>query len=377
MASNLTIVSTVLSRWQKHHHRFFPDMTCALLTDEQESVLMLNRGRDSRRASFPLAQVRVDEGRVWIYPGIADAVLAHEFLLAGVPAEDIVRGIPPVPLVTDPTAIPDIASLYTPGSSPASQDEPTDLPTTAHDAIIQVLDICQAQQAARFPKTTFFPLTDRLGGHYVLMSRSTESRHASHEVDVALVMHDGQIWVQKDATENGVVGLLLGRGIPAAQIVPGYLPPQQRVHVVAGSPLVPSLLVPVDSPGLQPPPVHGAGSNLGMVIGYRAIIDSIFRFHERWGLNGAVSTPDNWVYGVRDTTRDCYALIDYRWMLGEPGSGMWMFVQLVAGQYIIQIDHSKRSLALELLEEGVPRSDIWWDRLDGDMTCFADVPLLP
>ncbi len=63
---------------------------------------------------------------------------------------------------------------------------------------------------------------------YLLITLGTEGDKRTHDCIVHLEIIDRQIWIQCDGIESGIATDLIGAGIPANQIVLGFLPPERR-----------------------------------------------------------------------------------------------------------------------------------------------------
>ncbi len=75
------------------------------------------------------------------------------------------------------------------------------------------------------PTITVF---DREGGHYLLLNQGWDGYKRVHNVWVHLDVIDGNVWVQKDGTQDGIAAALVQVGIPRERIVLAFQHPSRR-----------------------------------------------------------------------------------------------------------------------------------------------------
>ena len=73
-------------------------------------------------------------------------------------------------------------------------------------------------------------LFDRERDHYALVTSGWNSGKRVHFVLAHVNIVGGKIWIEKDSTEDGVATELVEAGIPKAQIVLAFRPPEVRAR---------------------------------------------------------------------------------------------------------------------------------------------------
>jgi hypothetical protein len=108
------------------------------------------------------------------------------------------------------------------------------LDTVARDAAIveqALLDYASIPYALDDVETT--PIFDRERGRFLLIVKGWEGKHRERRVYESLIhveVRDGLIWVEHDATEEGIAADLLRAGIPKERIVLGFHRPDVRAE---------------------------------------------------------------------------------------------------------------------------------------------------
>lgn len=72
------------------------------------------------------------------------------------------------------------------------------------------------------------PLFDDANQSYLLLDSNWLGKEYVHHTPIHVDIIDGKIWVQYDDTEDGFASDLLEAGVPAADIVLGFRPPELR-----------------------------------------------------------------------------------------------------------------------------------------------------
>jgi hypothetical protein len=71
---------------------------------------------------------------------------------------------------------------------------------------------------------------DTMNHHYLYMRYDWKDFTRRYDIYVHIEIRDGQIWVQRDNTDYGVVDELVRLGVPKSQIVLGFHPPYKRPY---------------------------------------------------------------------------------------------------------------------------------------------------
>ncbi len=71
---------------------------------------------------------------------------------------------------------------------------------------------------------------DEARDNYLLLSVGWTKQGRMLTPTLYIRLHDGKIWVENDWTEDGIVDMLLERGVPAEDIVLAFHPPEMRVY---------------------------------------------------------------------------------------------------------------------------------------------------
>jgi XisI protein len=71
---------------------------------------------------------------------------------------------------------------------------------------------------------------DRVNDRYLLVNVGWDRGRRIHGCLVHIDLIDGKIWIQRDGTEAGIVNELERVGVPKADIVLGFRPPEIRQY---------------------------------------------------------------------------------------------------------------------------------------------------
>jgi hypothetical protein len=71
---------------------------------------------------------------------------------------------------------------------------------------------------------------DEQRDHYLLLNYGWPRGRHTHYTKVHARIHNGKIWIEEDATEEGLANELAAAGIPKDDIVLGFNPPLMRQH---------------------------------------------------------------------------------------------------------------------------------------------------
>jgi hypothetical protein len=71
---------------------------------------------------------------------------------------------------------------------------------------------------------------DRDGDSYLLVTLGWDGIKRVHGVIVHIDIIGDKVWIQRDGTEDGITNELEKGGIPKANIVLGFHPPDVRIH---------------------------------------------------------------------------------------------------------------------------------------------------
>lgn len=71
---------------------------------------------------------------------------------------------------------------------------------------------------------------DKVNDHYELVYAGWSGPYRIHGSVLHIDIRDGKVWIQHDGTEEGIAEELVKAGIPRAQIVLAYKPPEIRPH---------------------------------------------------------------------------------------------------------------------------------------------------
>lgn len=73
---------------------------------------------------------------------------------------------------------------------------------------------------------------DEGNDHYELIYAGWNGPHRIHGSVIHIDICDGAVWIQNDGTEEGIAEILVRNGIPVAQIVLAFKPPEIRPYVI-------------------------------------------------------------------------------------------------------------------------------------------------
>ncbi|MDX1932587.1 MAG: XisI protein [Capsulimonadales bacterium] len=71
---------------------------------------------------------------------------------------------------------------------------------------------------------------DEQRDHYLLLKYGWPRGKHIHYTKLHARIHEGKIWIEEDATEEGLANELVAAGIPKDDIVLGFNPPLMRQH---------------------------------------------------------------------------------------------------------------------------------------------------
>jgi hypothetical protein len=64
--------------------------------------------------------------------------------------------------------------------------------------------------------------------HYLVIHLGWSNGYRHDQPVLYLRLHHGKVWVERDSTPEGIVTALLDAGVPAEDIVQGYIHPSER-----------------------------------------------------------------------------------------------------------------------------------------------------
>ena len=73
-------------------------------------------------------------------------------------------------------------------------------------------------------------LLDRDNDRYLLLTLGWDGNHRVYYPVIHIDIRDGKLWIQHDATEDGVATDLIAAGVPKQQIVLAFYPLEARRH---------------------------------------------------------------------------------------------------------------------------------------------------
>jgi uncharacterized SAM-binding protein YcdF (DUF218 family) len=71
---------------------------------------------------------------------------------------------------------------------------------------------------------------DDQGGHYQWLSLGWENGKRAFYTHLYVRLQNGKIWIEKDATEDGIANELLRQGVPNTDIVLAFQSPKMRQY---------------------------------------------------------------------------------------------------------------------------------------------------
>ena len=73
-------------------------------------------------------------------------------------------------------------------------------------------------------------LLDCVNDRYILLTLGWDGNHRVYYPVIHIDIRDGKLWIQHDATEDGVATDLIAAGVPKQQIVLAFYPLEARRH---------------------------------------------------------------------------------------------------------------------------------------------------
>ena len=99
---------------------------------------------------------------------------------------------------------------------------------TRYQAIVQQIVADQAQHKPSHGEIETIAICDTRRDHYLLVYLGWSGFHRHDEAVLHLRLHDGKVWIERDGTAEGIASALLAAGMPAEDIVLGFLHPSER-----------------------------------------------------------------------------------------------------------------------------------------------------
>jgi hypothetical protein len=66
--------------------------------------------------------------------------------------------------------------------------------------------------------------------HYLVVHLGWSNQYRHDQPVLHLRLHCGKVWIERDGSPDGIINALLDAGIPATDIVQGYIHPNERRH---------------------------------------------------------------------------------------------------------------------------------------------------
>ncbi|WP_373551308.1 XisI protein [Haliscomenobacter sp.] len=102
--------------------------------------------------------------------------------------------------------------------------------THYQDLLVAYLQEYAATPYANAPGLEKMLITDRENGHFQLVSTGWHKGAFSFDVLMHFDVRNGKIWVMQNWTEEEVAEEFVRRGVPAQDIVLGFVPEEGRVY---------------------------------------------------------------------------------------------------------------------------------------------------
>lgn len=104
--------------------------------------------------------------------------------------------------------------------------------TARYRAIVRKVVEQDAQEnPANNPAIQAVPICDDSRGHYLLVYLGWVDGYRANDTVFHLSVHDDQVWIERDGTEEGIAHVLVQAGIPAEDIVLAFQDPRYRASV--------------------------------------------------------------------------------------------------------------------------------------------------
>jgi hypothetical protein len=94
-----------------------------------------------------------------------------------------------------------------------------------YETVIEAVITNHLQLAQQAGVQTYEVVFDTARHRYLLLDVGWQNDERSYTNVIHIDLLDGKVWIQRDATEEGVVDALLEAGIPKEHIVLGYRSP--------------------------------------------------------------------------------------------------------------------------------------------------------
>jgi hypothetical protein len=93
------------------------------------------------------------------------------------------------------------------------------------DHIRRVAELVHRNQE---PEVQTFCIFDDDRDQYLLLRTGWDGNRRIRGISIYVRLHAGKIWVEEDRTDDGIVNALLKTGVPASDLVLGFLSPGKR-----------------------------------------------------------------------------------------------------------------------------------------------------
>jgi hypothetical protein len=112
--------------------------------------------------------------------------------------------------------------------------------TYYQQSIIEILNAHACYHRSITPNVTSQIVIDRDHNHFMLLSVGWHQSRFIYTIAFHFALIEGKIWIQQNNTDVLVADELLERGIPATDIILGFIAPNLRIYSGFGALIEPS-----------------------------------------------------------------------------------------------------------------------------------------
>lgn len=94
--------------------------------------------------------------------------------------------------------------------------------------LLSELNMRASRRAANMPMVKRQLIVNKEANHFVLMAFGWAQSRYVHQCLIHLELKDNKIWIHEDLTDPGIFDVLLENGVPARDIVLGYVSEIER-----------------------------------------------------------------------------------------------------------------------------------------------------